>query len=237
MTFKKIVLIMAMHSEADPIRDALELEEMDKLHPSLPMDSYKGKIGQTELLLLVNGVDPRFQVDSIGTQPATLATFAAIQAWQPDLILNAGTCGAFKSKGAEIAKVYWGNKVIHHDRRISIPGFKEYGVGDYPVFTDQALAQKLEMEFTTISSGNSLDMCDTDYQILDQEERVVKEMEAAGIAYVAELMQVPYLGIKSVTDLVDGGMLAQDEFLLHLKNSSLALQQKVLALLQEISIK
>jgi len=35
-------------------------------------------------------------VDSIGTIPSALVTYAAIQALQPDLIINAGTTGGFK---------------------------------------------------------------------------------------------------------------------------------------------
>lgn len=35
-------------------------------------------------------------IDSVGTVPASLITFASIQALQPDILINAGTCGAFK---------------------------------------------------------------------------------------------------------------------------------------------
>jgi len=35
-------------------------------------------------------------VDSIGTIPSALVTYAAIQALQPELIINAGTTGGFK---------------------------------------------------------------------------------------------------------------------------------------------
>jgi len=35
-------------------------------------------------------------VDSVGTISSALVTYAAIQALQPDLIINAGTAGGFK---------------------------------------------------------------------------------------------------------------------------------------------
>ena len=35
-------------------------------------------------------------VDSVGTVSSALVTYAAIQALQPDLIINAGTAGGFK---------------------------------------------------------------------------------------------------------------------------------------------
>ncbi len=235
MHFKRIVLVMAMHAEAKPIREQLKLQPVEKLHSKLPMDTYQGKVNDSEVFVVVNGIDPRFNIDSIGTTPAAVATLTAINQLQPDLIINAGTCGAFKSKGSEIAKVYWANNVMHHDRRISIPGMEEYGIGNYRCWTDDTLANKLKMDYATISTGNSLDMCDTDYTILEKQEVVVKEMEAGGIAYICELLDMPYMGIKSVTDLVDGGMLPADEFLINLKKSSEALKEKVLQVIDALS--
>jgi 5'-methylthioadenosine nucleosidase len=41
----------------------------------------------------------------------------------------------------------------------------------------------------------------------------VKDMEAAAIAYVAELAGVPFFGVKVVTDIVDGDRPTQVFFL------------------------
>ena len=67
----------------------------------------------------------------MGTVPAALTTYAAVQAFQPDLILNAGTAGGFRSKGSQICDVYVASGVAFHDRRIFIPGtqYDAYGVG------------------------------------------------------------------------------------------------------------
>jgi nucleoside phosphorylase len=40
----------------------------------------------------------------------------------------------------------------------------------------------------------------------------VKDMEAAAIAWVASLLDIPFLGVKSITDLVDGAHPTADQF-------------------------
>lgn len=47
-------------------------------------------------LTLVIWVNSFSGVDSVGTVPASLVTYASIQAMNPDLIINAGTAGGFK---------------------------------------------------------------------------------------------------------------------------------------------
>ncbi len=62
---------------------------------------------------------------------AAITAYAAIHQFQPDIILNAGTAGGFKSKGASIGDGFIGTYARHHDRRIPIPGFSEYGRGHH----------------------------------------------------------------------------------------------------------
>ena len=49
-------------------------------------------------------------------------------------------------------------------------------------------------------------------------------MEAAAIAWAAELTGTPLVGIKVVTDIVDGEHPTQDEFLANLQTASTSLQ-------------
>lgn len=60
-------------------------------------------------------------VDQVGTVPAALTAYLAIQAFQPDLVLSMGTAGGFAARGAAIGDVFVGASVINHDRRIQIP--------------------------------------------------------------------------------------------------------------------
>jgi 5'-methylthioadenosine nucleosidase len=55
-------------------------------------------------------------------------------------------------------------------------------------------------------------------------EAAVKEMEAAGISWVAHLHGTPFLAVKSITDIVDGDRPPQEEFLENLHAAAQALQ-------------
>lgn len=55
----------------------------------------------------------------------------------------------------------------------------------------------------------------------------VKDMEAAAIAYICELAQIPFFALKVVTDIVDGDRVTQDEFFENLSAASKSLQEKI----------
>ena len=60
-------------------------------------------------------------VDNVGTVPAALTTYLAIQALKPDLVISLGTAGGFKAKGGAVGDVYISTGFANHDRHIPIP--------------------------------------------------------------------------------------------------------------------
>jgi 5'-methylthioadenosine nucleosidase len=66
---------------------------------------------------------------------------------------------------------------------------------------------------------------------LESNDASVKDMEAAAIAWVAELSDTPFFALKVVTDLVDGGVVTQDEFLANLSTAANTLQVNLLAVI------
>ena len=46
-------------------------------------------------------------------------------------MINAGTAGGFRAKGAEIGDVFVSSTIRNHDRRIAIPSYDAYGIGEY----------------------------------------------------------------------------------------------------------
>ena len=75
-----------------------------------------------------------------------------------------------------------------------------------------------------VSSGNSLSYSKEDWDQMTAIGAAVKEMEAAGISWVAHLHDVPFIALKSITDIVDGDRPAQEEFLENLHSAAKALQ-------------
>ena len=59
--------------------------------------------------------------DNVGTVPAALTTYLAVQRFSPDLIISMGTAGGFRARGGAIGDVYVGSSFMNHDRRIPIP--------------------------------------------------------------------------------------------------------------------
>lgn len=211
---KKILILVAMQTEANPIIDALKLSELiNPLDATLPFKSYELIEAEQHILLMVSGIDPRYQVDNIGTQPATLIAYVGIQHFQPDLVISAGTAGGFASLGAKIGTVYLSDdEFLFHDRQIPLAGFDQQGAGHYPATNVRALAKKLNLPFGKISSGSSFTKYPDQLTQIEKSGAVAKEMEAAAIAWVCWLKQTPLMAVKSITNLLDRSESSERQF-------------------------
>ncbi|KAJ7978567.1 5'-methylthioadenosine/S-adenosylhomocysteine nucleosidase [Quillaja saponaria] len=224
-----VVIIIAMQAEALPVVNKFQLtEEPNSLFPEgVPWIRYHGTYKDLYINLIWPGKDSVLGVDSIGTISASLVTYASIQALHPDLIINAGTAGGFKAKGASIGDVFIASDCAFHDRRIPIPVFDLYGVGMRKAFETINLVQELHLKVGKLSTGDSLDMTPHDESSITANDASVKDMEGAAVAYVADLLKVPTIFIKAVTDIVDGAKPTAEEFLQNLASVTAVLDQAV----------
>ncbi|VVA15616.1 PREDICTED: 5'-methylthioadenosine/S-adenosylhomocysteine [Prunus dulcis] len=183
--------LTAMQSEALPVVNKLNLsEDLQSVFPKgVPWVRYRGFYKDLNINLVCPGKDSSLGVDCVGTVPASLVTYASIQALQPDLIINAGTAGGFKAKGACIGDVYVASDVAFCDRRIPIPVFDLYGLGLRQALSTPNLQKELNLKDEASMVAN---------------DAVVKDMEAAAVAYVADLLKVPSVFLKVVIDIKDG---------------------------------
>lgn len=233
-----ILYIVAMQAEAKPFIDAFNMTEEEGFFAPLPCRLYSADLGEGHRLhVVLNG--QQHGSDLVGCEAASIATLAAIQRLNPDLVINSGTCGAFKSNGANIADVYIGNAVMFHDRRV--PGDDTWGtqaLGNYPVWEGaKKLASKLGYKMGKVTTGSSLDMQPCDLQIITENNGELKDMEGAAVAFVCSLFKVPILFVKSVTDLCDNGAETFEEFSKNLAAASQALNvanQEVIKYLLEV---
>lgn len=230
-----ILVIMAMQAEAQPIIKELSLKQTGRIE-LLNADIFSGNALNTNINIVLNGKCRKYSVDQIGTQPATLIAHLGIEKLKPDLIINAGTAGGYKSHNAKVGDVYLSNKhVCFHDRRINIPVFDEFGIGYYPCLPSEQLAKTLNTRIGIVTSGNSLDYTEADMQIIRKINGEVKDMEAAAIAWIASIYNIPFLAIKSITDIVDGEKPTEEEFLQNLSYASDILSKKTIELLKYIA--
>lgn len=233
-----ILYIVAMQAEAQPFIDEFNIQEEEGFFAPLPCKLYSTQLTEeTTLHVVLNG--QQHGSDLVGCEAASVATLAAIERLHPDLVINSGTCGGFKSRGANIADVYIGNAVMFHDRRV--PGDDEWGtqaLGNYPVWKEsEKIAKELGFKQDKVTTGSSLDMQPCDLSIITQNGGALKDMEGAAIAFVCSLFNVPILFIKSVTDLCDSGAETYEEFSRNLAAASEALRvanQKIINYLAEL---
>lgn len=226
-----------MEDEARPIIEELGLNHKGKLLNPLPMEFYEGKYKSLNIDLITSGKCDRYNVDHIGPQAAILNTATAIGRLQPDIIINPGTAGGFISAGGKIGEVYLSYPMIcYHDRRIPLPGFDAYGIGSYYCYDTREIANALGLKTGIVSTGSSLDFTNKDLELIKSFGGVVKEMEAASIAWVADLYKTPFFAIKSITDLVDNTTPTEEEFLRNLTSASISLSREVLRVIDYLSL-
>ena len=232
-----------MEAEAAPFIQHLSLQPVPDFFPrTTPFLAYQGTHHQCNLTVITNGKDlvHGTGVDNVGTIPAALSTYLALSKLNSrdnnmdensessggvvDLLINAGTCGGFQKMGAQIGDVYLTTSVAHHDRRIPIPSFTDYGIGKIQSTQVINLASSIHAKMGVCTTGNSLDAHDLDHFHMDLNQASVKDMEAAAIAWSCELHQTPHFGLKVVTDIVDGDKPTQEEFLENLHKAAESLQ-------------
>lgn len=217
MRINKITFIIAMEAEAKPIIKKFSLWEDKTFCPGLPMRSWVGEFEGTNVSIVINGKDSGNGLDFIGTEAATLATHLAIEKFQPQIIINAGTAGAFASKGAHVGEIYLSYpKVVFHDHRVDIPGWRPHGEGHFKVWDTEQL-KTLGFKYGIVTTGSSLDMLPEDEKQINRLGGKLKDMEAAAVIWVASLHNIPAFCVKAVTDLVDSGKPTHEEFLENLK--------------------
>ncbi|MGQ3888539.1 hypothetical protein ACQUW5_05845 [Legionella sp. CNM-1927-20] len=200
--YQRILLVVAMDAEAAPIIKTLKLKPFSRPFTQLPIKSYFGKFKHLEIFLLINGQDPMYKVQNIGTQAATLTTYVGIKSFHPDLVISIGTAGGIKENGANIGDIYASKKIYFYDRRILVVGYAAYGRGGYSSAPLSRIMDKLDIQEGIVCSGDSFDNNKTDMMMLLKYRCNAKEMEAAGVAWVSMLMKVPMIAIKGVTDIV-----------------------------------
>ncbi len=211
---KSVLIMIAMRAEAREFIEALGLkQEGNVFDDKLPMMAYSGKVDNLSVVVVLNGIDKRFDVDNVATQPAVLATYVGIQKFNPDLIINAGTAGGFKKADHEIGDaVVSCDTLKFHDRRIPLKGFEAYGIGSYPCIDIPELVKELSLKQGIISTGNSLDCTKTDLEMIEKNGAEIKEMEAAGIAWVAWMLEKPFMAVKTISDFIDSHEPSEAQF-------------------------
>ncbi len=99
------------------------------------------------------------------------------------------------------------------------------GIGKIDSIDVRNLAKSMNAKLGVCTTGNSLDKHDIDDYHMENNDASVKDMEAAAIAWSCQLHSTPYMGLKVVTDIVDGDKPTQEEFFENLSTAAKRLQE------------
>ena len=233
---QKICIIIAMQAEAKPLIERYGLQNIEGFFGTAPTELYQGIIAGKELNVVTLGKQHGY--DLVGCESAAMATTLAINALHPDMIVNAGTCGAFKAYGAEVGDVYLGEgSVIFHDRHVDNDPYGVQSIGNYPLYNSKQIAADLGLKLGRCSTGSSFDLDDKDFEVLKREGGQLIDMEAGAIAFVASVFKTPLICIKCVSNIIDTGKdKSENSFSDNMKNVCKTLGDACTKLIQYIFV-
>ncbi|MCT4615551.1 MAG: 5'-methylthioadenosine/adenosylhomocysteine nucleosidase [Marinifilaceae bacterium] len=198
----KIGIICAMESEIENIQKSLKNE---KKHNIGKFEFIQGEIAGKELVILQSG---------IGKVNAAVGASVMFNEFKPDFLINSGAAGGFKSK-LNIGDIVISENLIHHDVDCTVFGYKLGQIPQMPESfeSDQklrkialdVLAQQDKLYFETgdIATGDQFMNDVQATKKLKENFPTVKavEMEGAAIGQVAYIFEIPFLIIRSISDI------------------------------------
>jgi len=210
---KRILVWAAMKSELGHVLKNMGIEVDENIY------EYEIERENTMIRFVSVRKCPRFKCESIGTVAAALSVDKQIREFQPDLVINCGTAGGFKERGAAIGKVYSCSKTIFHDRHISFDPYKTYGIFETEIPYCEEVGKQIGLAAGVLSTGDNFDVVSEEEKSLwEQYEVTCKDMEGASVAYTVLNMHenIKALFVKVVVDLLGQDEEQKDQFLQNL---------------------
>jgi adenosylhomocysteine nucleosidase len=198
----KIVIIGAMEQEIVLLKAQIENCETKKI---AHLTVFCGYIGNNTVSLVQCG---------IGKVAAAAATTLLIQSFSPDAVINTGSAGGFDPE-LDIGDVVIASQLLHHDVDVSHFGYELGQVPQMPTYYESdktlvVMAQKaivnlggLKVKTGLVCSGDSFIGSDEAASKIKTNfpTMAAVEMEGAAIAQVCHLMNIPFVVIRSLSDI------------------------------------
>lgn len=198
----KIAIIGAMEEEVALLRSKLDNLQTE-VHAGF--EYYTGQIEGTEIALLRSG---------IGKVNAAVSTTLLLQVYQPDYVINTGSAGGFHTD-LNVGDVVISSSVCHHDVDVTPFG---YALGQVPglpacFMPDQHLVKAAQEAIEDlkevvhmhglIATGDRFMHKEDDVNATRENfpEMIACEMEAAAVAQVCHSFSIPFVIIRSLSDI------------------------------------
>lgn len=198
----KIAIIGAMEEEVTLLREKIENKKQETIA------GYEFTIGN------MNGVDVILLRSGIGKVNAAMSTTILLEKYKPDYVINTGSAGGLNPI-LNVGDVVISTEVRHHDVDVTAFGY-EYGqVPNLPAAFEATpelveIAEESAKEIKDIQVVKGLITTGDSFMNDPQRVAFIKEkfmdlqaveMEAAAIAQVAFQYKVPFVIIRSLSDI------------------------------------
>jgi adenosylhomocysteine nucleosidase len=198
----KIAILGAMDEEVKLIKESLNhLQEVAYSH----LVFFTGELHGHEIVLVKCG---------IGKVASAVATTMIIDKFDPDFVVNTGSAGGF-DKELNIGDIVISDAVTHHDVDLTVFGYvlgqcagmpENYVCNEQLIEAAEKSAKQIEgvkVKRGLVCSGDSF--VGSDELALATQQKfpsmIAVEMEGAAIAQTAYLMGIPFLVIRSLSDI------------------------------------
>lgn len=199
---KNIGIIVATPEEMEAVKAIMDNKEENIIYG---LKFYKGKINNNDCILVQCGV---------GKVNAARTTQSLIDNFQVKEIINVGVAGGLKDI-LKIGDIVVGKELVQHDFDITAFGHEKGYISETgKIFkSDSKLIEKCEkikIDGTKIIVGNiaSGDIFCTDEKMKEKIHKKFQadcvEMEGAAIAQVSYLSKIPFVVIRSISDIPNG---------------------------------
>lgn len=198
-----LAIIGAMDQEVKVVLDMLNEKELIE---AFGLKFWKGKI---------NGINCIVAQSGVGKVNAARCTQLLIERFNPTSIINIGSAGALNPE-LEIGDVVISTSCIQHDCDITAFGHKKgyiTGIGDRYVKSDnrlldicnevmkRTLTEEYKIMIGPVTSGDQFINCPIKKeQLWNEFNAYCDDMEAAAIAQVCYLCNVPHIVVRSISD-------------------------------------
>lgn len=223
----KIGIIGAMDSETTLIKENLKNKKEEKIKGFIYTT---GTHGNKEIVLVTS---------SIGKVNSTISAQIMIDNFKVELIINTGIAGGLSSELKPMSMVI-GEKLTFHDFDHEI--LKNYFPYQEYFYPDPKFVEKAEkiakingihaIKGTIVTGDQFIESSEKKKELKEKYDAKACEMEGCAIANTAFINDLPFLVIRTISDLADdGGMSTYEEFK---EESSKQSAKLVMQLVEEI---
>lgn len=196
-----IGIIGAMDEEIYELKRIIDVKEEKKIYD---VNFYIGTLNNKEVILVKS---------KIGKVASSFVTTLLISNFDIDYIINIGTCGAVNSK-LKYLDIVVASKLIYHDADVRAFGYDFGQMAQCPKYfeVDKNLLERAK-KFNNVHIGDVVSgdqFIDDAYNMKRKVDEYFKDydvlacdMESTSIAHVSYLANVPFIIIRTISDVLD----------------------------------